>query len=88
MLFLSLFFFLLSPYIHLLATLLPRYDFILLVDVLEWSGQPYGSAWVHRQTMQYLLEVICAFRGILIKTRQTFRDILYLSFVYIYLCIF
>jgi len=27
-----------------------------IVEVLEWSGQPYGSAWVHRQSMQYLLE--------------------------------
>lgn len=27
-----------------------------VVEVLEWSGQPHGSAWVHRQTMQYLLE--------------------------------
>ena len=27
-----------------------------VVEVLEWSGQPHGSAWVHRQTIQYLLE--------------------------------
>jgi len=27
-----------------------------IVEVLDWSGQPYGSAWVHRQAMQYLLE--------------------------------
>jgi hypothetical protein len=28
-----------------------------IVEVLEWSGQPYGSAWVNRQAYQYLLEV-------------------------------
>lgn len=27
-----------------------------IVEVLEWSGQPYGSAWVNRQAYQYLLE--------------------------------
>ena len=24
--------------------------------MLEWSGQPYGSAWVHRQANQFILE--------------------------------
>jgi len=27
-----------------------------IAEVLEWSGQPYGSAWVNRQAHQYLLE--------------------------------
>lgn len=25
-------------------------------QVLDWSGQPYGSAWVHRQAHQFILE--------------------------------
>jgi len=27
-----------------------------IAEVLEWSGQPYGSYWVNRQAHQYLLE--------------------------------
>ena len=27
-----------------------------LADVLDWSGQPYGSPWVNRQAHQFLLE--------------------------------
>ena len=27
-----------------------------IAEVLDWSGQPYGSAWVHRQAHQFLLE--------------------------------
>ena len=27
-----------------------------IAEVLEWSGQPYGSPWVHRQAHQFLLE--------------------------------
>ena len=27
-----------------------------IADVLDWSGQPYGSPWVHRQAQQFLLE--------------------------------
>ena len=27
-----------------------------ICEVLDWSGQPYGSAWVHRQAHQFLLE--------------------------------
>ena len=43
----------------LFLTLFSSIMFIVVVkvEVLDWSGQPYGSAWVHRQAMQYLLEV-------------------------------
>ena len=27
-----------------------------IADVLDWSGQPYGSPWVNRQAQQFLLE--------------------------------
>ena len=35
---------------------LVSHDQHLHQQVLEWSGQPYGSAWVHRQANQFILE--------------------------------
>ena len=27
-----------------------------LVSILQWSSEPHGSAWVHRQALNYLQE--------------------------------
>ena len=55
-----------------------------IAEVLEWSGQPYGSAWVHRQAQQFLLEDfahIAASPALEKLSKETMRSLLSSDFL-------